>query len=541
MQRWPHQPYAVEQTVEAIIGDKRRLCVTSPTGAGKTLIIADMARWGLDQGWKVVLYTNRRQLVTQVSRDMERFGLEHGIRASGHADHREKDFQIASMQTEHARSPEAAYKRAIKAGETHETAKFLAELQKQEWSPHDAQLVLVDEGHLHTSKKSVALLTKHYEAGAAYVLYTATPLGLADVCDTLIQAGKTSELRACGALVPCRHFGCGEPDLKHIGKVALGEDLTEQQNVKAIMVQGIFGRVLEWWQKLNPEQKPTILFAPGVKESIWFAEKFKEHGISAAHIDGQNVWVNGEMQPTSQGARDAILEGSKTGGIRVVCNRFVLREGIDAPWLAHGIFATVFGSLQSYLQSGGRLLRAHPSLESVTLQDHGGNWWRHGSLNADREWHLEHTASIVTAIREDGFRQKKEREPVCCPKCGQILSGTRCPCGFEVVIGKKSRPVIQADGTLREMTGDIYRARATCKRPDGPAIWERMYWRSRTKKGARTFSAAFALFAIENNWQWPDRRWQFMPLEYLDTFRPVAEVPMDRLVPKECFNEVAQV
>ena len=58
----------------------------------------------------------------------------------------------------------------------------------------------------------------------------------------------------------------------------------------------------------------------------------------------------------------------------VLCNRFVC-AGIDAPWLAHGIFATIFTSLQSYLQSGGRLLRSFPGIDAVTIR-HGGNWWR---------------------------------------------------------------------------------------------------------------------------------------------------------------------
>src|SRR5207302_733945 len=121
----------------------------------------------------------------------------------------------------------------------------------------------------------------------------------------------------------------------------------------------LIGRVWEWFEKINPEHKPTILFAPSVQGSLWFAEQFIKKGVPAAHIDGEEVFVDGQVYRTGKSVREDVLGRSRDGRIGVLCNRFVLREGIDAPWLCHGIFATVFGSLQSYLQSGGRLLRAY--------------------------------------------------------------------------------------------------------------------------------------------------------------------------------------
>ena len=56
---------------------------------------------------------------------------------------------------------------------------------------------------------------------------------------------------------------------------------------------------------------------------------------SVAHIDGEECWVQGEWHHNNFRVRQQILEGSKDGTIQVLCNRFVLREGVDAPWLAH--------------------------------------------------------------------------------------------------------------------------------------------------------------------------------------------------------------
>lgn len=504
---WPHQIQAVEDVQAAISAGHRRILLTSPTGGGKTRMACELIEAWTDAGLKVALYTNRRLLVEQTSRVMSHAGIDHGVRAAGYTDDTPWPVQICSVQTEGSRV-----------------------LKSQVWDLHHADRILIDEAHMQTGTVMRTLLQAHLRDGAAYVGMTATPIGLAGLYDHLIVAGTKSQLRDCGALLPSLHYGPDEPDLRGI-KFPLGEDLTETQNRKAMMRPGLFGRVLEWFDTLNPQRRPTILFAPGVKESIWFAQQFQAAGIAAAHIDGQEVWITGKIERTSRTAREAVLQDSAEGRIVVICNRFVMREGVDAPWIAHCIFGTVFGSLQSYLQSGGRALRSHPSLESVTIQDHGGNWWRHGSLNADRDWNLDWTATIASGMREEGLRNKQHPEPFVCPKCGLILMYHTCrQCDWSAPLGwRKARPVVQSDGTLKLMTGDIFKPRRISTRPDGPKIWERMYHRSRTAKGARTFRAAAALFAQENNWGWPDPHWPLMPRKQLDFFRLVADVPKEDL------------
>jgi superfamily II DNA or RNA helicase len=508
---WPHQERAIDETLTAIKRGERRVLVTSPTGGGKTRVMVELARRYLEAGKKVVLYSNRKLLVEQTSEVLLEAGVYHGVRAAGWEDERDHPFQVSSIHTEASRV-----------------------LRKRAWQLHEADLALVDEAHQQASKTAGKILGAHCEAGAAVVGFTATPVGLGHLYDTLVAAGTMSELRACGALVPCLHYGPDEPDLRRFHAVlANGKDLSEKQAASAMHTPTLFARVLEWFKRLNPDARPTILFAPSVESSLWFAQEFEKAGISAAHIDGSDVYRSGKLYRSSREARADVLGCSGDCTIRVLCNRFVLREGIDAPWLAHGILATVFGSLQSYLQSGGRLLRAHPGLESVTVQDHGGNWWRHGSLNADREWRLDYTDRIVAGLREDRLRGKAEREPFRCPNCAMVLvCGTCMGCGFRPEPRKRSRPVVQLDGTLKEMVGDIYKPRRACQHPDGPKLWERMYWRSRRERGRRTFKGAMALFAQENRWAWPDPSWPLMPRQPYDFYQLVENVPIERLIPK---------
>jgi DNA repair protein RadD len=489
MRRWPHQTRAVEAVREASQRGVRRLLLSAPTGGGKSLIMSDLALEWASKGDRVVLYTNRRVLVDQTARYLAGQGVNVGVRAAGYVEQHNLLVQVSSIQTEGVRV-----------------------LRKGKWGVHDAQLVLVDEAHSQANATAKALLDCHEQGGAMIVGLTATPVGLSDFYEELAVCGATSELRECGALLMATHYACDEPDPRTL-RIPL-EQVTEGQAKKAIMRKGVEGRVLQWLNTLNPQKKPTILFAPGVEESVWFMEQLEKAGWPSAHVDGQNVCIGGRWYRSDRSARDAVMEASKDGRVRVLCNRFVLREGVDAPWLSHGVFATVFGSLQAYLQSGGRLLRSHPGLAGVTIQDHGGNWWRWGSLNADRIWHLEDTPSRIASEREDGFRDRGDPQPYPCPECGLVLMGGKCRCGYQAGRqGRRGRPVVQTDGTLRMVQGDPYARRVRICKDDTRELWRKMYYRAH--RAGMNFRQAQGLFVTENHY-WPPVDLPLMPKAGID-------------------------
>jgi DNA repair protein RadD len=524
MNLWPHQIRGTADTLALIAAGCRRICLTCPTGGGKTVMMCSLAKHYLAQGRGVVIYTHRKLLLEQLTQVLNSAGLEHGVRAAGWQRDWHQLLQVASTQTENQR------------------------VLRVFGSLHKADLVMFDEAHLHTGRVAQKIMSEHLKAGAAVVGLTATPVGIGHLYDRLVVAGTNTELRKCGALAVARHYGPDEPDLRHIGKVRVGEDLTTQQNVKAIMRYGVFGRILTSYRLLNPDQRPTILFAPGVGESLWLAEQFCENGIRAAHIDGDAVWVDGTLVRSSRAARAEVLEGSQAGHIKVICNRFVMREGIDMPWAGHGIFATVFGSVQSYLQSGGRLLRAYPGVKEVTIQDHGGNWHRHGSLNGDRIWDLAHDGTTISGIRAERLRSRRcrqcreqleagkrictncgclnEIEPFRCPQCSEILTSVRCRCGFEINPVQRSRMVVQVNGMLKEHYGDIFVPRRREEKSDTKRLWERCYYGA--KNSGRTFVQAEAWF-FQKHGYWPPENLPLMPREPADRWRKVADVPREDL------------
>ena len=52
----PHQVRGVAEVIQKFTAGARRLCLTSATGTGKTLMITDTIQWMVNAGGKVVLY-----------------------------------------------------------------------------------------------------------------------------------------------------------------------------------------------------------------------------------------------------------------------------------------------------------------------------------------------------------------------------------------------------------------------------------------------------------------------------------------------------
>jgi superfamily II DNA or RNA helicase len=332
-----------------------------------------------------------------------------------------------------------------------------------------------------------------------------------------------------GALVPPCTFAPDEPDLKKIKNYKVGVDLTEQQQIQAIMRPGVVDRVIGAWKTHNPDGLPSLGFGPDVKGSLYFAEEFLKAGIPSAHIDGENVWIKGQFYDSSPETRQMVADMSMDGDVKIVWNRYVLREGIDWPWIACGSFACCFGSLTSFLQSGGRLLRAYPGKDCAIILDHGGNWHRHGSLAETRSWELGQTNVKAVSMREDRMREHKLPEPITCPECHRTRAGGKvCQnCGYQARI--KSRVVVQANGTLRHIEGDIYKSRHRVLKDDTAELWQRMYHRAKSKKWDATFKAAEALFVQEHH-HWPPRDLPLMPKNHDDWFRKVSDVPREALL-----------
>ena len=90
--------------------------------------------------------------------------------------------------------------------------------------------------------------------------------------------------------------------------------------------------------------------------------------------------------------------------------------------------------------------------------------------------------------------------------------------------------VVQVDGTLRPVDGEIYRPRRVRRIPNDIEIWRRLYYRGKSTKWNATFRQIEATFARENNWNWPSHDMPLMPKEPGDWYRKVASVDRSDLL-----------
>lgn len=507
---WPHQIREQELVERAIAAGHKRICVACPTGGGKTRMLVRKAELALRHNRGFNLLTNRKLLVEQASADFTELGIRHGIRASEYEPELLQDVQISSIQTEN--------KRVFDQGK---------------WEMHNSWILAIDECHNQTGDVVKKIIDQHVEKGGIAIGYTATPLDLDGIYEHLIVAATNRELRECGALLPATHFHCSEPDTRKVKMPRKADGEFEYKTVKKLMNPAVMiGNIVEHWREQNPEELATIGFAPGVPESIYLCDLCNREGIRSAHIDGETVYVDGQEISSSKNAREDVLGQVRDGQIKILWNRFVLREGVNVREFYCCIMATMFGSLTSYLQSGGRLLRSHPSMDHVVVLDHGGNWWRHGSLNANRHWELGQTASRLAATRDDLIRERKVNEGIVCHNCGAVrMHGPVCHnCGYEGEL--RRRKVMQTDGTLTEIDGPVLKERKRLKRHDTTDKWVRQFWRANNSKSGMTFLQAEALFFLDHHY-YPPRDLPFMPVKAVDWMLPVKDVPKSNLIQKE--------
>ncbi len=496
---WPHQRDGVEQSIAALERRVKWVCLTAPTGSGKTDMQIALAKWGVeDRGGRVLSLTNRILLTEQTLRVFQSSNVPVGVISSSmkSLEREEAPVQISTIQT------------------------ILARRRNQVNYWVDADFLIVDEGHQMATGESAALINEYKARDAKIVVTTATPLGVCGICDELIVAAGTRDLQDQNILCYASWFAPSELDTRKLLKGKVDLSLTENDARRTWgPLRGndqirtrIVGNILEHYERLHPEQIHTLAFAPGVKESLWAARFCHSNGIRAIHVDGDDFWFDGAMYDRKKHApqfKEAMQEW-REGAIPILWNRFVLREGIDEPDIRCILLATPVGSFRSALQMVGRGARTHDGKgRFFKVIDFGGNWWRHFApegFNVNIDWESVFDCSdpdVMSKNRIAKARETGESMGRVCPKCGMVHKAVGrfivCQyCGHKLTLGKASRPIIQSDGTLTEVTGEPVTQWKIRRTPEAEGIWKGLYFNAIKKhNGAVTFNQLYANFAYK--------------------------------------------
>lgn len=393
----------------------RRICYVLPTGGGKTAVAVRLIQYHVGDTTPVLVLVHRRELADQMvaqlvadGLDIKQIGVMRGNdpRANANA-----TIQVASIQT----------------------------LSRRCRPDRSFGLIVVDEAHHAVAKSYRAVLDAYPNANILGL--TATPLrldgrGIGDIFDEIVHGPVFSVLWANGHLAIPRVFSREGNPLEGVRMLVNNGDYDKRRLAEVMNTQTIVGNAVEHWQRLAAG-RPTIAFGVDVSHSKRIASMFNAACVPAEHVDGS----------TRARDRAATLARLLSGETKVVTNCELFGEGWDAPQVKAVIQLRPTRSAVIYNQQAGRALRPFQSQHgqhTPIVQDHAGNWLRHGLPHTDR------TFDLVLS------RGKKAPTHVMCKQCGNRTCGAIMPlgarlcdaCGFEF---PAPTPMVEEEGVLVEV------------------------------------------------------------------------------------------
>ena len=245
--------------------------------------------------------------------------------------------------------------------------------------------LLIDEAH-HSEADTYQLLFEKYPK-AIKIGFSATPerldgKGLDNSYQNIIIGKTVRELINSHVLSDYKYYAPSTTDgfqysISPKYLQVQGETFFKAVKKDSSYQKKIYADVLKTWLEKG-ENKQTILFAPSIAMSKAFAKEFKQNGIRAEHIDGT-------MRKADR--KDA-LEAFRKGEIKVICNVDLISEGFDMSDADCVILTRPTESLAMFMQQAFRAMRYREGKTAIIL-DHANNIALHGEIDQIFDWSLE--------------------------------------------------------------------------------------------------------------------------------------------------------
>jgi DNA repair protein RadD len=453
-----YQHEAITRIQAAILEGQRRILLVLPTGAGKTVTIAELILSYVDKGKPVVIVVHREELIAQMAEKLDELGIDYGIIKAGYPARTEALVQLCSIQTLHARA-----------------------VRSSRIEIPSAALVVFDEAHHAVANTWFDVAAHYIETNAVILGMTATPCrgdgrGLGNVFEVMIEGASVARLTADGWLVPAVVFAPYKPDLTGV-RIRAGE-YAENEVADVMNQQKLVGDIVLHYFRLNPVRRRTVVFAVNVAHAVSICNGFRDAGVLAEVVHGG----------TPLDERRAMLAKLECGGIDVVVNCQVLTEGWDAPAVSCLILARPTKSMGLFRQMVGRVLRPYPGKTDALVIDHAGAVFEHGFVDDEVEWTL-HQDQRARNKSHASRQPQTVRELKACPECGAIrTAGEPCPaCGWRPVPKAKTIEVI--DGDLEKLERDKSSKKRDLSSAEKEAWHRQLTWIGRERNYKPTWPA----------------------------------------------------
>jgi DNA repair protein RadD len=337
-------------------------CLVSPTGSGKTVMLAEAARWYREWGYPVLLAAHRNTIVKQLAKSCsfhckERVGFYTAKNVT-------EDCGIMVTMT-------PTLTRRTGAAKTFQ-----------------GRVLLLDEAH-HIQAPGVQRIIKEMQpaffGGASATPVTATGAGLKKFGITeLIIGPQPKELMDRGDLCTYELFCAKDAIVNTTGMRSRGGDYkTEEIEERIVNVKGDFLRDL---LRFNPNLLPTITVTISKTHAFILLEEYIRGGIRAEIMLGE----------TPDDERELIFNRLETGQTQVVISVAVIDEGTDLPAAVCLQLIRPTRSLRLWKQLIGRVLRAdkdNPDKIAIII-DHGNCWENMPLPHLPIHWTLEGKVKI---------------------------------------------------------------------------------------------------------------------------------------------------
>lgn len=382
----PYQQEAVDATLTHFRKSGDAAVIVLPTGAGKSLVIAELARLARR---KILVLAHVKELVEQNHAKYQSYGLTGGIFSAG-LSRKERQYQVtfASVQSVSAN----------------------LEQFKDEYS-----LIIVDECHrLNNNDNSqygkIIHQLKLSNANLKVLGLTATPyrLGMGWIYRYhyrgFVRSEQDKPFQHCIYELPLSYMinrgylakpelidaGISQYDFSSLTRNHFGDYVEKEVNQLLRKNQRVTRSIIEQVLELSTQRQAVMIFATTVEHA-------KE--INGYLPESETALITGDVHLNE---RDLLIRRFKQGRLKYLVNVSVLTTGFDAPIVDCIAILRPTQSVSLYQQIVGRGLRLFDGKKDCLVIDYAGN-----------NFNLHHPE-----VGEKKPNLDSEPVQVFCPSCG---------------------------------------------------------------------------------------------------------------------------
>ena len=438
MQLRPYQQAAVDAVYEHLRSKETNPCVVLPTGTGKSLVLAQIAKDSVEK-WngRVLILAHVKELLEQNADKIRKLcpELKIGIYSAG----------LRSRDTT---------EQVIVAG--------IQSVYNKACELDAFDLVIVDEAHLISSEGDGMYRTfladmKVINPHVRVIGLTATPFRLKgglickpeNILNEICYEAGLKEMIQQGYLSPLiSRAGRAEANLANLhirGGEFISDEVAAAMDNDALVTSACREIV-----ELTRDRKSVLIFTASVDHCKHVAEKIQAFSGKECAI------VTGETSPAERAeiiARfkgefiPADLFGTPKPPLKFLANVNVLTTGFDAPNTDCVVMLRPTNSPGLLIQCAGRGTRLSPETgkSSCLFLDYGGNILRHGPLD-------------MIKVKEPGSGKGGDAPAKKCPQCLALIHAgyTACPeCGYVFPPKESNDKMTQTASSAGVISGQV--------------------------------------------------------------------------------------